>query len=84
MSTNINNTIQQYQQQKASVDTELQKINTDIAVSENNLKNLQSKAFEMFGTNDANMLATMLTNLTTEFDTLTTELNNLNNSNQAI
>lgn len=74
---NINGIIQQYQSQKASCETELARVNTEIAVSDNNIKQLMATAQEQFGTTDINMLNTILVNLTNEFDTLTNELNSL-------
>ena len=75
---NINAVIQQYTTQKQSCEAELNKINTELAISDNNLQQFLAAAQEQFGTQDINMLNTILTNLTTEYDTLTNELNGLN------
>lgn len=77
---NLNNLIQQYQTQRAACETEIARLNTELAIGENNLNNLMNKAQETFGTTDINMLNTMLTNLTTEVDVLTNQLNQLNNN----
>ena len=79
---NINATISQFQQQKQSRESELQKINTELAISDNNLKTFLGTAQEQFGTQDIGMLNTILANLTTEFDTLTNELNGINAAGQ--
>jgi methyltransferase-like protein len=72
---NINNMIQQYQQQKNACELEIRKLQTDLAIGESNLKQLLEKAQETFGTTDPNMLNTILSNLTAEVDSLTTQLN---------
>lgn len=77
---NLNNLIQQYQTQRAACETEIARLNTELAIGENNLNNLMNKAQETFGTTDINMLNTMLANLTTEVDVLTNQLNQLNNN----
>lgn len=82
MTQNLNTIIGQYQAQKASCEAEIQKLNLELAVGENNVKTLLGQAQEIFGTTDINMLNNMLTNLTTEFDAVSAELNNLNNQPQ--
>lgn len=82
MTQNLNTIIGQYQAQKASCEAEIQKLNLELAVGENNVKTLLGQAQEVFGTTDINMLNNMLTNLTTEFDAVSAELNNLNNKPQ--
>lgn len=82
MTQNLNTIIGQYQAQKASCEAEIQKLNLELAVGENNVKTLLGQAQEIFGTTDINMLNNMLTNLTTEFDAVSAELNNLNNQSQ--
>ena len=79
---NLNNVIQQYQSQKATIDTELQRLTTELAIMENNLSTQMALAQEKFGTDDINMLNQMLINLTTECDALSTELNNINSGMQ--
>lgn len=82
MSTqNLNTTIQQFTAQKQSCEAELQKINVELGISNSNLQGLLATAQEQFGTQDLNMLNTLLVNLTTEYDTLTAELNLLNQQN---
>lgn len=82
-SQNLNSIIQQFQNQKASIDAELQKLTTELAVMENNLSNHLNLAQEKFGTTDINVLNTILTNLTVESEALSNELNALNqNPNQ--
>lgn len=76
---NLNSMIQQYQQQRAACESEMNKLQTELAIGENTLNSLLTKCQETFGTTDLNMLNTMLLNLTTEVETLTVELNNLNN-----
>lgn len=78
MSTSIGTTLSQFTQQKSACEAELQKINVELGISDSNLKNLLAQAQEQFGTQDITMLNTILTNLTTEYDTLTNDLNTLN------
>ena len=77
MQTNVNTTIQQYNQQKASCEAELNTLNTDLAIAENTLKTIMDSAQEKFGTTDLNQLGTILSNLNTEFDALSNELNGI-------
>ena len=75
---NLNGVIQQYTQQKAACEAELNRLNTDLAISENTLQTIMATAQEMFGTTDLNQLGTILTNLNTEYDALNNELNGIN------
>ncbi len=77
--TNLNGTIQQYQSQKTACEAELNKLNTDLAISENTLKTIMASAQETFNTTDLNALSGILSNLNTEFDALNNELNGINN-----
>lgn len=77
MQQNVNTTIQQYNQQKTSCEAELNKLNTDLAIAENTLKTIMDSAQEKFGTTDLNQLGTILSNLNTEFDALSNELNGI-------
>ncbi len=77
--SNLNGQIQQYTQQKAACEGELNRLNTDLAISENTLKTIMASAQETFGTVDLNQLGTILSNLNTEYDALNNELNGINN-----
>lgn len=75
----LNNSIVNYQNQKANCEAELAKVSQDLAVANNQLQQIEQQATQLFGTSDINVLTTQMQNLVIESQTLEKELNLLSN-----
>lgn len=77
----ISGTVSKYQSEKASCESQLHTLNTEIAVSKNNFAQLEEKAKATFGTSDINELNNIYANLSTEYTALENDLNQIRAAN---
>lgn len=80
-SQELNTVINNYQNQKAACEQDLQKVSIDIGIAEKNLAQMSQQAITLFGTDNIDQLSTQLQTIITEQQSLEEELNLLNQNN---